>query len=215
MWARRRACVQRRPARLAGNRPSTASRIRRMTPEQFVTYCKEFVGLPYVWGGDGPDSYDCSGLVQKLLARLGMDPEGDQTAQDLYRHFKEYGAATPVLEPVVGTLLFFGKPARIGHVGIALDSLQMIEAARGGPEVTSVEIALEIGAKVAVNPISRRRDLVSALKPVGLPWDPVTREIQERRPRAASGRLRKKAGKKVRSRSSKRSRRSKRPSRHR
>lgn len=141
-----------------------------MTPEDFIAFCKTFLGLPYIWGADGPDAYDCSGLAQVLLARLGLDPVGDQTAHDLYRHFQKPGHGSSVSIADCGCLAFYGKPRRIGHIAICLDAQNMIEAGGGGSETTTVERAREQGAKVRIRPIKRRSDLVALIRPAGLPW---------------------------------------------
>lgn len=142
-----------------------------MTPVEFVSYCNQFVGLPYIWGADGPDAYDCSGLVQKLLARLALDPPNDQSAAELHRYFSAPNAGIAIPRPMLGALAFFGKPRRIGHVGFCLDDIQMIEAAGGNDETTSIEIAKQIGAMVKINPVTRRHDLVVLIKPLRLPWE--------------------------------------------
>jgi cell wall-associated NlpC family hydrolase len=142
-----------------------------MNEQEFLDYCNQFVGLPYVWGADGPDAYDCSGLVQTLLARIGLDPEGDDTAQDLYRHFKQQEYGSPVQSFTVGTLLFFGRRRRrISHVAMALGADYMIEAAGGGPDVTTIEQANDAGAQVKISPTSSRGDLIAAFTPLNLPW---------------------------------------------
>lgn len=130
-----------------------------MNREEFVTYCRTFLDLPYVWGSDGPDSYDCSGLAQKLFGAIGLDdPKSDSNAAALFDHFSAPGMSTPVRTPEVGALVFFGPRNRINHVGICIDNSSMIEAAGGGPNVTSPEIARKVGAKVSINPVSRRKD---------------------------------------------------------
>lgn len=143
-----------------------------MTPQDFIDFGKTLVGLPYIWGADGPDAYDCSGLVQKLLAFIALDPPGDQTADALFRYFKSGNRAVPVTqaEAQCGTLVFFGKASRVGHVAVCLDSTFMIEAGKGGPEVTSVAKARARHAEVMISAINRRSDIVAFLTPAGLPW---------------------------------------------
>jgi cell wall-associated NlpC family hydrolase len=141
-----------------------------MTPQEFRSFCDSTLELPYVWGADGPDQFDCSGLVQHLLSRLGLDPPEDQSAFGLYRHFKQDGVAEATATPRLGTLLFFGTETRVSHVALALDGEQMIEAGGGGPECMSPEIARSIGAKVRIRPIAGRKYLVGALTP-RLPWE--------------------------------------------
>lgn len=137
----------------------------------FVAFCRTFLGKPYVWGADGPDTYDCSGLVQALLARIGLDPAGDQTANALYRWFSQTAKGRRIVgAPTLGCLVFYGTPRRVGHIGLCLDATTMIEAGGGGPETTSVEIARQQNAMVRESRIDRRRDLVAVIKPSGLPW---------------------------------------------
>jgi lysozyme len=138
--------------------------------EEFIEYCKQHIGKPYIWGADGPDSFDCSGLAQALLAWVGLDPPGDQTANGLYRHFKIPDNGVPVAIAECGCLVFYGKPSRVGHVAVCLDDKDMIEAGGGGPETTTIEIAVQHKAEVRTRPINRRSDLVALIRPRHLPW---------------------------------------------
>lgn len=129
-----------------------------------AAYSRSFIGLPYKWGGSHPsEGYDCSGFIQELLASVGMDPPGDQTAQSLYNILsKEYEIAPPSL----GVILFFGKSVQnISHVALALDELHMIEAGGGNSTTVDKETAIKQNAFIRVRPISRRRDLVASILP--------------------------------------------------
>lgn len=132
--------------------------------EILYDYAMEFVGLPYRWGGDDTiDGFDCSGLVQELLAVVGMDPPGDQTAQGLYEYFQLYGSAT-IAE--FGALCFYGKSHNeITHVGMALNEELMIEAGGGGSNTTSPSAASAHNAYIRIRPINHRKDLVSIIMP--------------------------------------------------
>lgn len=69
-------------------------------------------GDPYVYGGDGPHSFDCSGLVQWVYRHL--DTELPRTAGAQYsvtRHISHSQAR-------VGDLIFFAHGGRIYHVAI-------------------------------------------------------------------------------------------------
>jgi cell wall-associated NlpC family hydrolase len=37
-----------------------------------IAFAKSKLGTPYLWGGNGPDAYDCSGLVQGAFAAAGI-----------------------------------------------------------------------------------------------------------------------------------------------
>ncbi len=143
-----------------------------MTPQDFWRFAEGYLDLPYIFGADGPTSFDCSGLAQFLLAHLALDPPGDQNADTLYRHFSDPQNGVPVglSDAHCGTLVFYGKPSRVGHIAVCLTPTLMIEAGGGGPETISVEIAKKTKAKVRVRPIRRRPDIVGLRRPVRLPW---------------------------------------------
>lgn len=67
-------------------------------------------GKPYVWGAEGPDAFDCSGLVkyalEKAFGKSFPHYSGDQ-----------YAMSRPVKDPQMGDLVFFGPGGR-NHVGV-------------------------------------------------------------------------------------------------
>ena len=77
---------------------------------EVVSYALSRIGCPYVWGGSGPNEFDCSGLVSWAYAQAGY----------YLPHYSEsmYAMATqrvPVSEARPGDVLW-----RSGHVGIAV-----------------------------------------------------------------------------------------------
>ena len=130
-----------------------------------IRYAMSFVGLPYRWGGDDAiNGFDCSGFVQEVLASVGMDPKGDQTAHGLYQHFKVSGGQRRVL--MRGSLCFFGSSAtRITHVGFALDGWRMIEAGGGGSNTKTKDDAARHNAYIRIRPVLSRSDLIEAILP--------------------------------------------------
>ncbi|MDK7297772.1 tape measure protein [Lactobacillus paragasseri] len=67
-------------------------------------------GKPYVWGAEGPDAFDCSGLVkyalEKAFGKSFPHYSGDQ-----------YAMSRGVKDPQIGDLVFFGPGGR-NHVGV-------------------------------------------------------------------------------------------------
>ncbi|MGD9904728.1 MAG: C40 family peptidase [Vicinamibacterales bacterium] len=83
----------------------------------------EFRGVPYRNGGTTPAGFDCSGLVQYVLARHGRDVPRQTRDQ--------YGVGTKIRRDAVraGDLVFFSTVASgASHVGIALDGEEFVHA---------------------------------------------------------------------------------------
>ncbi|WP_051966873.1 C40 family peptidase [Kitasatospora mediocidica] len=100
--------------------------------EAAVDYALAQLGKPYVWGGDGPDGYDCSGLVQQAYQRAGIDLP--RVADD------QYAATTPISSADLrrGDLIFWSDSSRasgIHHVAIYLGGGTYVEAPRPGRSV--------------------------------------------------------------------------------
>lgn len=56
----------------------------------FVTTALSYLGTPYIWGGDDPSGFDCSGFVIECLKSVGLLSENeDFTADGLYRKFSD------------------------------------------------------------------------------------------------------------------------------
>jgi len=127
-----------------------------------VDYGLKFLGTPYRWGGNSVlTGLDCSGFVQEVLASVGKDPRGDQTAQGLFNKLLTKTNYSPK-NPGRNDLLFFGSDSScITHVAIALGPTQMLEAGGGDSTTTNIEKAGERRAMVRVRPI--RKDLIGIL----------------------------------------------------
>jgi cell wall-associated NlpC family hydrolase len=133
-----------------------------------IDYARTFLGTPYIWGGNSPQGYDCSGFVQEVLAFAGVDPKGDQTAQTLYNHFLVHGLNTSV---GAGALVFYGSSrGAISHVSMMTGKWTIIEAGGGDSKCITVEIANKKGAFVRERPLSIRKDLVAVLMPAYPEW---------------------------------------------
>lgn len=139
-----------------------------MTKELFKQAALKWINVPYKWGGDdGLKGIDCSGLAQELLAMVGADPSGDQTAQALYNYFKNRSEEVKD----TGALVFYGQsPAAITHVAVMLDQETIIEAGGGGSRTNTIEDAAAQNAVVRLRPWNRRKDVVAVLRPPEMRW---------------------------------------------
>jgi cell wall-associated NlpC family hydrolase len=100
------------------------------------------MGKPYQWGGTGPDSYDCSGLVYSLYGKLGISLPRVASSQA--------GAGTYVSkeELAYGDLVFFARDGKnINHVGIYAGNGEMVHAPQTGDVVKKTTIMTGYYAK--------------------------------------------------------------------
>lgn len=92
------------------------------------------IGLPYVWGGDGPDAgdagFDCSGLTTFSYAAANVNLP--RTAHTQY-YTGPHVAAGAALQP--GDLVFYGTAARVHHVGMYIGDGRMVNAPTFGKPV--------------------------------------------------------------------------------
>ncbi len=126
-----------------------------LTPTQVIAFLKAAesrLGMRYVWGGDGPDVFDCSGLVQWSLAQAGVVMPRVAAEQALT------GPQVPLSRLQPGDLLFYHTdptaPGYISHVAIYLGDGEMIQAPMPGLDVEIVPAAFgsEFAGAVAVYP---------------------------------------------------------------
>jgi cell wall-associated NlpC family hydrolase len=95
-----------------------------------VDFAASLIGSPYVWGAEGPDSFDCSGLTQYVFQEFGIELPRRAISQS------KVGDRTTRLKR--GDLLFFANDARrsvVTHVGIYEAGGIMINASKRGGRV--------------------------------------------------------------------------------
>ncbi len=100
--------------------------------DQLVAFAKAQLGKPYVWGGAGPNYWDCSGLTMGAGASIGVP-----LAHGSHEQFLAYPRITDGLQPGDFPFFYGGElpgPGvwRPGHVGVFVATVgevaQMISA---------------------------------------------------------------------------------------
>ena len=106
------------------------------TVAKAIAAARTKLGDPYLWGGTGPDAYDCSGLTQFAYGAAGIALP--RVAADQYR----VGARVDLSALLPGDLLFWATdpndPATIHHVAMYLGDGLMIAAPHTG-DVVKIE----------------------------------------------------------------------------
>ena len=93
--------------------------------QQVVDYAAQFLGRPYVWGGNGPNSFDCSGFTKYVYGHFGYTLNRTASAQ------LKNGVPVSRSELQAGDLVFFynGKVSTpVSHVGIYIGNGDFIHA---------------------------------------------------------------------------------------
>ena len=92
------------------------------------------VGKPYVWGGTGPNGYDCSGLVQAAWRAGGVDlPRTTYAQAEVGQRIYDMNALQP------GDIMFFF--GGLSHDGLYAGNGQMVHAPSSGRNIEVVGLA--------------------------------------------------------------------------
>lgn len=119
-----------------------------------VRFALAQLGKPYLWGGTGPDAWDCSGLTMRAWGAAGV-PLPRTTFQQVLA-----GAPVPstaALQP--GDLIFIagsdGTPSNPGHVGLYIGPVNSVPYLVQAPQT---------GKTVEIKPVSTWRSLIVAIR---------------------------------------------------
>ncbi|MEY4226730.1 MAG: hypothetical protein RL190_1487 [Actinomycetota bacterium] len=111
---------------------------------QAVSVAMQYLGTPYVWGGESPSGFDCSGLTKYAYAQVGVGLSHFTGAQ-----WNE-GVRVPADQLLPGDLVFFR--ADLGHMGMYIGGGQYIHAP-------------QTGDVVKISSMSDRSDYQGAVRP--------------------------------------------------
>ncbi|MDF2788693.1 MAG: hypothetical protein K0S80_1791 [Neobacillus sp.] len=109
------------PTAIAANVTSSAS------ANAVIANAKQYLGVPYVWGGSTPSGFDCSGFVSYVYRSVSISLPRTSSAQ------QNVGTRISLNQLQPGDLVFRGSPAY--HVGIYIGGGQYIHAPQTGDVV--------------------------------------------------------------------------------
>jgi len=102
------------------------------TRQQIIDYAATLLGCKYVYGGNTPSGFDCSGYVKYVFNHFGVNLT--RTSANQYSNSVKIKKA----DLQVGDLVFFSQSlgsSKVGHVGIYVGGDQFIHAAAPGKGV--------------------------------------------------------------------------------
>ena len=111
---------------------------------EIVAYAEEFLGTPYVYGGNGPNSFDCSGFVKYVFAHFGYSINRTASTQ------LSNGTAVSKDQLQPGDIVFFknkGDSHAASHVGIYVGGETFIHASSDTREVEYSSLVTSNNAK--------------------------------------------------------------------
>lgn len=92
--------------------------------DDILNLCKQFLNVPYLWGGKNPFGIDCSGFSQVIYKSIGIDIPRDSANQVNLGQNINF-----ISDTKVGDLAFFdNEEGIITHVGIILNKSEIIHS---------------------------------------------------------------------------------------
>ena len=136
---------------------------------KLLKLAESLLWTPYMWAGDDPSGFDCSGFVIELLKSIGcLGYSGDWTAEQLFAKFQY------TTTPESGDLIFWmNNSGNIVHVEVVYSSTLKLSigAAGGGSSTLDEEDAWEHNAYIRIRPYDGRgREIAGFLNPYKELW---------------------------------------------
>lgn len=115
----------------SGSNSSSAGTATSPKAKAIISTAKSFLGVPYVWGGQSPSGFDCSGYINYVFGKHGITLP--RTAAEQFN----VGTSVSKSNLIPGDLVYFTTYKEgPSHVGIYLGNGQFIHASSGKEEVT-------------------------------------------------------------------------------
>ncbi|MEF9991134.1 MAG: SH3 domain-containing protein [Romboutsia sp.] len=126
------------------NNPSSSS------ADKLIEVAKTLLGKPYVWGAEGPSSFDCSGFTQYVMKK-GAGVSIPRVSRDQSKN----GQAISKSELRKGDLVFFdtegSNNGSVSHVAIYMGNDELIHASSGAGKVVISKLTSSYYTNAYVN----------------------------------------------------------------
>ena len=118
--------------------------------DKVIAFAKTLLGKPYVWGAEGPSSFDCSGFTQYVMKKsVGV------SIPRVSRDQSKFGQYVNRNELKKGDLVFFDTDGAnngyVTHVGIYMGNDDLIHASSGDKKVVISKLSSSYYTKAYVN----------------------------------------------------------------
>ena len=103
-----------------------------VNPDSLINFAKKFIGTPYVWAGNQPGGFDCSGFVKYVFSNFGIYLDRVASEQSVNGKWVARGNLR------AGDIVFFdtdGGKNDINHTGIYIGNDNFVHASSGGGHV--------------------------------------------------------------------------------
>ena len=164
----------------SGSRTTSGSRTRSLprspapsaTAGRVLGTADQYIGVPYVWGGNTPKGFDCSGFTKYVFAKQGIA---------LPRTSREQARAGQAVSPdfdnvLPGDILLFAEPGEaVSHVAIYVGSGEIIHSSSAYRGVHYLDLNTSRGDWYLQNLVAVRRltsngrSLVQSLRSLTIP----------------------------------------------
>ena len=100
----------------SNKRPATKVVTSAKESSSITAEARGLIRRPYRYGGESPSGFDCSGLVQYVYSKHGVQLPRRSSDQ------ARYGKSVSIRDARPGDLIFFKSGGRVNHVGIISDT---------------------------------------------------------------------------------------------
>ena len=121
-----------------------------------IEVAKTYLNMPYLWAGDDPTGFDCSGMAIECLRAVGKFPlKGDEPAWKLWERFQNQEVSHG--KPGALAFWFNSDTNKAVHVAVCINNNYCVTADGGGSKTLTLEDAIKQNAFIKIRKIDHRK----------------------------------------------------------